>query len=161
MLTLNWSIIWVFVNIIVLFLFLKKFLFKPVTAMLEKRTQTIVQSLEDAEAQKVEAEKLKNEYNEELSRASAEATKIVNAAREQATLEYDLKMKELKEEAARIMEESNKNIELERKKSIQSAQAEIATIALLATSKIIGRNVDSDTNKQMLGDFMKEVGVAK
>lgn len=161
MLTLNWNIIWTFVNIIVLFLFLKKFLFGPVTEMMEKRTQAITDSLQDAEDKKSEALKLKNDYEEELNQAEGEVSQIIKEARERAALEYNKIMIEAKEEATRIIQDASKTIELERKKSIQDAQAEIAGIALLAASKVIGRNVDDNTNKQLLGDFIKEVGASK
>ncbi len=69
MLNLDSNIIWTFFNILVLFLFLKKFLFKPVTDMMDKRTQAITDSFKEAEDTKSEALKLKNEYEDELSHA--------------------------------------------------------------------------------------------
>ena len=44
-------------------------------------------------------------------------------------------MKEAKDEAARLIKEAQKTIELEHKKSMEGAQAEIAGIAMLAASK--------------------------
>ncbi|WFR59336.1 F0F1 ATP synthase subunit B [Anaerocolumna sp. AGMB13025] len=161
MLTLNWNIIWTFVNILILFFFLKKFLFKPVTEMIEKREELINNSLQNAEEVKSEAFKLKEEYEGELSHAGDEASKIINDAREKAALETNRQLKETREEAARILQEASKTIELERQKSIQNAQAEIAGIAMLAASKIINKNMDDDANKQFLGDFVKEVGASK
>ncbi len=161
MLVLNWNIIWTFVNIIVLFLFLKKFLFRPVTEMMEKRTQAIAESLQDAEDKKAEAYKLKEDYKEELSQAEAEASRIIKEAGDRAKLEYNRRMEEAQENAVKIMQEAGRAMELEKQKSMQEAQFEIAGIAMLAASKIIGKNVDDNTNKQFLGDFLKEVGAAK
>ncbi len=161
MLALDWNVIWTFVNILVLFAFLKKFLFKPVTEMMEKRTQAVEASLQEAEDTKSEAAKLKDEYETKLSRAEDEAVQIMNEAKEKAASEYNKQLKEAREEAARLMQEAGRTIELEKEKSIQNAQSEIAGIAMLAASKIIGRNMDNDINKQLLGDFVKEVGAAK
>lgn len=161
MLNLDWNIIWTIVNILILFLFLKKFLFKPVTEMMEKRQQLIENSFKEAEDKKAEAQELKNQYELELSHASEEAAKILNEAREKAAQETNRQLREAKEEANKIILEANKTIELERQKTLQNAQAEIAGIAMLAASKIIGKNVDDDTNKQLLGDFIKEVGASK
>lgn len=161
MLNLDWNIIWTFVNILILFFFLKKFLFKPVTDMMEKRQQLIEGSLQNAEDIKAEALELKGQYELELSHAGEEALKIVNEAREKAVQEKNRQLKETREEAARILQEASKSIEVEKQKSIQNAQAEIAGIAMLAASKIIGKNMDEDTNKQFLGDFIKEVGASK
>lgn len=161
MLTLDRNIIWTVVNILILFFFLKKFLFKPVTEMMEKRQQVIEDSLQNAEDTKLEALKLKSEYEEELNQADEEAVQIIKEARERAAIEFNKQVKESREEAARILQEASKTIELERQKSIKTAQSEIAGIAMLAASKIIGKNMDEDTNKQFLGDFLKEVGAAK
>lgn len=161
MLVLNWHIVWTFVNIIVLFIFLKKFLFGPVTEMMEKRTKAIEDSIQEAETKKTDAMKLKQDYEEELNQAEKEASRIMKEAKERAAVEYNKQLLVAKEEAAKIIQDANKTIEMERKKSIQNAQSEIAGIALLAASKVIGKNVDDNSNKQLLGDFIKEVGAAK
>ena len=161
LLALNWNIIYIFINIIVLFLFLKKFLFGPVTEIMEKRTQSIADSINDAEAKKEEAYKLRKDYEDELNKAGRESIRIIKDARDRAELEYNRTINEAKEEAAKIIQEANKSIELERNRAILSAQAEIASIALLAASKVIGKNVDDSMNKQYLGNFIKEVGASK
>lgn len=161
MLKIDWNIIWTIVNVIVLFLFFKKFLFGPVNAMMDKRSKMIEDSLDNAKAKVQEAQALQSEYLAHLDHADMEADKIIKAARNQAEIEYNQKMKDLEEETARIKTEANKAIALERQKQLQSAQEEIAAIAILATTKIIQKNVDANTNKQMIGDFIKEVGVSK
>lgn len=161
MLSLDWSIIWTIVNILVLFLFLKKFLFKPVTEMMEKRKNTIETSLQEAEDTKSEALKMKTDYEKQLSLAKEDASLILKESRERAAREFNEQIKESKEMAAKIVQEASVAIELEKRKSLQEAQAEIATIALLAASKVIEKNVDDNTNKQMLNSFLNEVGAAK
>ena len=161
MLTLDWHIIWNIVNILVLFLFMKKFLFKPVTAMMEKRTQTIQDSFDEAEAKKAEADRLKEQYEAEISTANAEAKRIIQASREKANQEYYKRLEELEDEKAKMIKEATAEIELERQNSIREAQQEIATMAVLAASRIIGKNIDINDNKQLFGDFVKEVGASK
>lgn len=161
MLNFDLSIIWTFVNIIILFLFLKKFLFKPVNEILERRRTMIQEALQDAESKKSLATKLKQDYEEELKAAGEQATAILKEARSKAEQEYNRIMQEAKEEAARVMAEADKAIELERVKAMDRAQSEIAGVALLAASKLINRNVDDDINKQFLGEFLKEVGAAE
>lgn len=161
MLKFDLSIIWTFVNIIVLFLFLKKFLFKPVNEIIERRRNAIMGSLQDAEDRRTEAHQLKGHYEEELKVAGEQASVIVREARERAELEYNKILQDAKTEAARIMTDAEKSIELERVKAMEKAQAEIAGIALLAASKLINKNVDDNDNRQFLGDFLKEVGAAE
>ncbi|WP_312047921.1 F0F1 ATP synthase subunit B [Anaerotignum sp.] len=149
------------INILVLFLFLKVFLFQRVGAVIEKRQRTIESSLQDADLKKSEAYQLKQDYENDIKEAGNQAGIILKEAKQRAEIEYVSIMKEAKKEAARTMEATRKAIELEREKSVEMAKTEIADVALLAASKLVGKNVDNDTNQQYLGDFLKEVGAAK
>lgn len=149
------------INILVLFLFLKVFLFQRVGAVIEERQRTIESSLQDADLRKTEAYQLKQDYENDLKQAGNQAGIILKEAKERAEIEYVTILSEAKKEAAKTMEESRKAIELERHKSVEMAKSEIAGVALLAASKVVGKNVDDDTNQQYLGDFLKEVGAAK
>ena len=48
-LNLNWQIIWVFVNLLILFLLMKKFLFGPITKMLDDRAKSVADTLDQAD----------------------------------------------------------------------------------------------------------------
>lgn len=48
-LNLNWEIIWVFVNLLILFLLMKKFLFGPITKLLDERAKGVADTLDQAE----------------------------------------------------------------------------------------------------------------
>ncbi len=155
------NIIFNMINIIVLFVFFRVFLFRPVNNIIESRKKVILDSLEDADHKKAEAYKLKSDYEAELKQAGNQAGNIIKEARERAEVEYNKILQEAKIESVKVMEEANRVIELERKKSMESAQAEIAGIAMLAAAKVIKKNVDDNTNKEFLDDFLKEVGAAK
>jgi F-type H+-transporting ATPase subunit b len=161
MIIIDSGIIFIIINLLVLFLFLKKFLFKPVMDVIEKRENTIAATLQDADNKKAEAYKLKNDYDEELKHADEHASAIIKEAKERANMEYTKKLQLAQEDATQVIVEANKQIELEKKKSMESAQAEIAGIAMLAASKILSKSVDESVNSQLLGDFLEEVGATK
>ena len=58
-LKLDWGIIWPIVNIVVFYLLLRKFLFGPVSEVMEKRKKMISSDLDDAAQTKAEAEEIK------------------------------------------------------------------------------------------------------
>lgn len=161
MLNLDWTIIWTFVNIIVLFAFFRVFLFRPVTKIMDARKQLIVDDLENAKVTKEQAEKLKDDYKIELQKADEKAADIIHRANERAVLEYDRQMDLAKEDANKLILNANKQIDLERKRSMQDAQSEIADIAILAAAKILGEQMDDKSNKRMMNDFIKEAGALK
>lgn len=160
-LSLNMNIVWTFVNILILFLFFRIFLFKPVNNILEQRQKLIEDDLQAAAKDKQEAAELKSEYQKVLDNAESKTVQIIKEAKDRAQIEYNKKVEASHAEAARIMEEANRSIELEKKKSMEEAQSEIAGIALLAAQKVIQKNVDAEDNKRLLGDFLKEAGASK
>ena len=79
-----WTILFSVINILVLFFFLKKFLFGRVNAMLEKRAQMVQADMDEAKQHAADAEKLKNAYEETLSGAKQEAKQIIATAEQNA-----------------------------------------------------------------------------
>lgn len=161
MLALNWNIIWTFVNLIVLFLLLKKFLFKPVSEIMEKRRKQIEDSLRYAEDRKTEAEELKNQYERALINAKNDAVEIINSAKEKAGSEYDLILKSADIDAEKLIKDVRQTIEIEKAKSVAEIKSQIAGLALMAAEKVAGKNVDSETNNKIVDDFIAEAGGLK
>ncbi len=161
MLNLDWSIVWVIINLLVLFLLLKKFLFKPVTAMMDKREEMIKNNISDAEKQKDDAYKLKSEYEETLKTAHQKAVDITNAAKVHASKECDLMVENARAESARILRDAEKSAESEKVKVMNDAKYEIADLALLAAAKVINKNLDSQKDKELAQSFLSEVGDSK
>lgn len=161
MLKVDWNLVFNIINVIVLYLLMKRYLFGPVTAIMEKRANAIKDSLAEAENKNDEALKLKQEYEEALKSADEKSVDIIKEAKQRALEEHDRQIKVTKEETVRMIEDANKAIELEAKKSMQNIQSEIANIAMLAATKVIQKNVDDNTNKQIIDDFLSEEGAAK
>ena len=155
-LKLDWGIIWPIVNIVVFYLLLRKFLFGPVAAIMEKRKEMISKDLMDAKAAKEEAAQIKSEYEESLRKAKDEAGQIISDARERAKNEYQEKANE---EAVQIRQNAQKDIEAEKQQAIAGLQSEIAGIALMAAAKVVEKETGSEENEKILDDFLKEAGV--
>lgn len=161
MLVLDWNIIWTIVNIMILYLLMKKFLFGPITEIMDKRKKAIVDSFETAKSRNEEAEHLKVQYQEALSHAKAEAEEIVKEARERANDVYNRTVKAAEQEAIKVIENANQAIEMERKKTIESIESEIIGLTMAAASKVLEKNINEDTNRQLVDEFLAEVGAAK
>ena len=89
MIKVDLSLLWTIINLVVFYLLLKKFLFKPVMGIMEKREQMIADGLKNASDRQEEAESLKKEYESALSGAKEESVKIVENARVEAKRQSD------------------------------------------------------------------------
>ncbi|NCB64175.1 MAG: ATP synthase F0 subunit B [Clostridia bacterium] len=155
-----WNIIWTIVNLLVLFLLLKKFLFGPVTKIMEERTKAITDSIQGAENKNRAAEAKGAEYDARLEAASAEAARIVAEARNRAQREYDVTLKAAGEDAQKVLADARAQIELDREKMLAGVRANMAELVLLTAAKISEKKMDADADRALVDSFLAEVGGA-
>lgn len=151
-----WSIFWAVLNILILFILLRIFLFKPINKMLDDRTQSIQKDIDDAEQAKREAEELRRQYADSISEAKEEAGNILRKAHDEAEAERAEIIRKSHEEADGIVNAAGETIENERKRVIQQAHAQIADLAIEAASKVVSANLDDEKNRKLVDDFLSE-----
>lgn len=162
MLDINiWNFIWSAVNLILLFILLKIFLFKPIGKIMDERTRAIQDDIDAAKKSKEEAEALKQEYAENISQAKEKAQEIIMKAHEDAESEKNAIIRKSQEEADQLITDAGVTIENERKRVLAQAQTQIADLAIEAASKIIGENLDDDKNRRLVDKFLSEEGDSK
>lgn len=155
MLDINiWNFIWSAVNLILLFILLKIFLFKPIGKIMDERTRSIQDEIDSAKKSREEAEALKKEYAESIGEAKEKAQEIIMKAHEDAESEKTAILKKSQEEADQLINDAGKTIENERKRVLAQAQTQIADLAIEAASKIIGENLDDDKNRRIVDEFL-------
>lgn len=158
MLNLDWNIVWTIVNILVLFLLLKHFLFKPITEMMESRTAEIENNLKDAEDQKQKASELTAQYEEKLQGAHAEAAQIVSEARQRGQREYDAILKTAGQDAQKVQERARADMEREREEMLRGVQENVTELVLLTASKLSQKELDEESDRKLVDSFLSEAG---
>ena len=159
MLHVDPNIFWTVVNLLILFILLRIFLFKPVLGMIEKRKAAIEGTLSDADQKNAAAQALKQQYESSLKDAKQESFQIVSDAKDRAQVQYNQIID--KADASQIVRQANAAAEADREKILKDAQSELASVALAAASKLLGTTVDAKANKAMLDAFLAEAGDAK
>ncbi|WP_294751274.1 ATP synthase F0 subunit B, partial [uncultured Ruminococcus sp.] len=64
-----WSIFEAVANVLILFVLLRIFLFKPLNKIRDERTRIVQDNLDSAEKAKTEAEELRQQYEDSISEA--------------------------------------------------------------------------------------------
>ena len=152
------TILFTIVNLLILFLLMKKFLFARVNAVLEQRAALVKQEISSAEDNNHQAQELKAQYEGKLTDARHEAAKIVADAQNRAQRVYEGKMAEAETDAKRLRSEAEAQILTERDAMLRGARNEVASLALLAAAKVAQRSMDSDDDKALVDTFLSEVG---
>ncbi|MCD8218807.1 MAG: F0F1 ATP synthase subunit B [Ruminococcus sp.] len=156
-----WTILFSVINILVLFFFLKKFLFGRVNAMLEKRAQMVQDDLDQAKQSAADAAALKSDYEQTLVGAKQEVRDILSAAEQRSRAQSNEITMQARQQADAILREAQKEIERERQRTLDGIQGEIADLALAAASKLMEQQVNDETNRALVNEFLTEEGVGE
>lgn len=148
------------INLLILYMIYKRFVFKPVTEFMENRTRSIRESIEEAERNKLEAAGLKKTYEDHISEIEEEAQRVLGEARADAYKEVNSIIEAAKLEAESIKAAARKEMEQERVQMLKEIRSEVAELALAAASKVIEANMDTPVNRVIVDRFINEAGAA-
>lgn len=147
-------------NLLILFFGLKKILFKPVTNFIDNRNNKIEEAINSANLLKEEVEGMKQEYADKLKGAGEEGKKIIAEQRAIALAEYNDTLNTAKNDAKTIIDSARREIEVEKDKALSSLKKEVSGLVINASEKLIKKNMDTETNKKLISDFLEDSGVA-
>ena len=144
-------------NFLLLVYLLKKFAWGPVIGALEKREAQIENDKQTAAQARESAEKLKQELDARLAQITDEAAKKMAAAVKTGETQRDQLLAEAKVQADRLVEQAKAQIEAEKNKALADVRGEIASISLLAASRVVERQVTDATANQIVDSVLEEV----
>ena len=153
-----WTMIFAWINLLILYFILKKLLFKPVKAMIDSRQKEVDDMYSDAENAKIAASEMKSEYEEKLNRANEESEEIIRRATRKAMLREEEILKAADEEARRAIERAKEQAELEKKRALNEIKDEVSDIAIGIASAVIERDVSADEHRELIDEFIRNMG---
>ena len=153
-----WTIIFAWCNLLILYLVLRKLLFKPIKNMIDSRQQEIDDMYSDAEKSRTDAEAMKAEYAERLEGAQAESEEILRTAQRRAELKEEEILRGANAEAARVLERAEEQIELEKKRAINEVKDQVSELAIEIAGAVIGRDVSENEHSDMIDEFIAGLG---
>jgi F-type H+-transporting ATPase subunit b len=149
--------IWTILTFLVLVALLARFAWRPLLEALDRRQAAIAKSLEDAQRARQELERLQRESAEMMRQARVEADAIVSRSRSDAeVLREELKQKS-RAEAAAIVKNAEKQIQLETARAIQQIRNETIDLSVAIASKILRRQVSKEDHEGLIEETLKQV----
>lgn len=149
-----WSLLFTWINLLILVLLMKRFLYKPVKKMLEARKKEVEQTYKEADDAKQSALSMQQEYEAHLKNAKEEANELVRAATRKAQLRGEEIMAEAHEKSASMLKRAEEQIENEKKQAVNEIKNEISDMALLAAEKVIGKELDKTEHERLIEEFI-------
>ena len=153
-----WHIVISLANLVILFLILKKLLFKPVKKIVDKRQKELEAEYCKAEKIQAEADAIKAEWEGKMATAGAEADKIISDAVERADSRNEVMLYESREKADQIIRKAKADIERERKDARETIKKEIVDVSQALSEQIIGREINMDDHRDLIDRAIDRIG---
>lgn len=153
-----WQMLISLLNLLILFLIIKKFLFKPVKQVMAQRQQEIDDRYAAAEQAERQAEDSRVRWEETLSHADEQANTILQDATDHAKHRGDQMIAEAKERAESIVRVAQSEAELERKKATEGIKREIVEVSGALAEKMLEREINKNDHRVLIDSFIEEIG---
>ncbi len=145
------------VNFVILFLVLKKFLYKPLINLMNKRREKIIDGLEKAEKGEEEFKKIQEIREKELAKIQKEAETIIVKAKEIGDEKQQEILKEAEGKTRKIIDEAKGRIEIEKEKMLKEVRQDIANLVVNATEKVLKEKIDEKKEGKLINEVIDKL----
>ena len=156
----GWTFVAQICNLMIQLVIFKKLLLNPVKKVIAERKAKADSQIADAQKLRTEAEAMKAEYEQNLQNARTEANQIVAAAQKTAAARSEELLGEARAQAATLKQKAEADIAQERKKAVNEVKDEIGGMAMEIASKVVEREIHEEDHRDLIDEFIKNVGEA-
>ncbi len=146
------------VAFLILMWLLGKYALKPTMKVMDKRQEYIQTQISSAEEANKEAARLVEEQGRVLAAARQESHDILERAKQQKEREGELIIKAAQENVERLMKEARAEIENEKNKAVAALRSQVSAMSVMIASKIIEKQVDEKSQKELIEQYLNQVG---
>lgn len=158
MIQINLNLVFTIINLLVLYMLMKKFLFGPVIRIMDQRQQMLDRQLEEAQKTEDKANELQKKYEDALKSAREESLRIVEQAKLEAKSQAENTARKAREQADQIVLKAQAEIRMEQENAMRQMQGEIGRLAMEAADKIIGDRAGAQTDSSIYDEFIEKAG---
>ena len=153
-----WQILISLANLTILYVVIKKILYKPVKVVIEGRKEAIAKSYADAEKAQNEANASRDEYAAKLATAHTTADEIIHDATVVANRRGEKIVADAHQKAEEIVKQGELEASMEKKKAMESIRRDITDVSAAMTEKLLKREMNEADHRGMIDEFLKGVG---
>ena len=144
------------VGFTVIAVFLRMFLYGPITRMLDQRADRIRESLAAADKARDEAASSAERVEQELANARREGQNLIAEARDAASRLRDQEVERTQAQIEEMLERAREEIRRERQSAVEEVRSEFAGIAILAAERIVEQSLDEDSHRELIDQVLAE-----
>jgi F-type H+-transporting ATPase subunit b len=153
-----WNILISLLNLLLIYLIIKKFLFKRVQNVMNERQSQVEKIYSDADESRNTANKMKQEYEQHLADARQEADAMIKNATQAAQRKSDEIVAEANNQASHVKQKAEAEIEQQKKQMLKDVRNEISGLAVDIASKVVEREISQKDYDGFVDEFIQNVG---
>lgn len=149
-----WQMVISLCNLVILFLILKKFLYKPVKKVLAQRQAAVDEQYAAARQAEEAAAAEKAAWEEKMQTAQDEADALIQAATVTAGRRGEEIVAQAQEKADRLVRQAQADAQLEMEKAQSAVKQEIVDISALLAEKMLQREIKTADHRTLIDAFI-------
>ncbi len=161
MLSVNMSIVYTIINLLILYAFFRKFLFGRVDKILKERKEQIEGANAQLDAEIVKAKAEKEKYETDVKSLEAEKDNTLAEWRGRGFEEYNRIVAEAKVEAGKIIADARKDADNEAQITREKNQEALKELVIDAASRISARSADQKSDSALYDEFIRELNASE
>ena len=152
------AFIWYSLNFVILLLVLQRFLYRPILGAMQTRETRIRESIENAEQVKQQVARAQQDYEARISEARQEAARIVAQANERAGVSAQEIIAQAQAEAQRIQLEAREQAQQEREQLLRGLQAQLSNLVIQTASSVVGQELKGNGHDRLIQQSLADLG---
>lgn len=141
-------------SLLIIYVIVKKLLYKPIAAAMQKRQEAISARLSESEGERAKAAELLAEAQKQLEDARAQAATTVAEAAERARRESERLISQAEEEIKAKRERATLELVRERQAMLSSLRTELSGLASAVAAQLIDAPVDEAKSQRLVDDWI-------
>ncbi|HOA43066.1 MAG TPA: F0F1 ATP synthase subunit B [Bacillota bacterium] len=154
----NWTMLFIWMTVLVLYLILKRFFFEKIHNFMEARANQVKESFENADRVNAMAEEKLQAYNQKLAEIEAEGQNIIREARKKADMQAKQILEDANKRANEMIRQAEEEIEKKQLQAIVEMKSQIAELAMLAAEKVLEQQLNVYGQDALVDQIIEEVG---
>jgi F-type H+-transporting ATPase subunit b len=152
--------IWTLVIFGITLFILRRYVFGPVGAAIEKRRADIAASIEEAERSRDEATSLLEDYKTRLAEARKEADKLREQGRKDGERQGAELVTQAQGQRDRVLADAEVQIEAQTRAAAGGLRDDVVSLALLAAEKVSRQSLSDDDHRRLIEQAIDEADLS-
>ncbi|AEB73121.1 F0F1 ATP synthase subunit B [Lentilactobacillus buchneri] len=155
------DMLFVMITFLVLMWLVKIVAWKPITKMMQDRSDKIVNDIDSAKESRTKAAELAQKRQAELDKTRDDANTIINTAKQNGQRQQEQIVEDARNEASNLKSSAEKDIEQERQEALANSRKDVASLSVEIASKIISKELNEDDQKGLVDSYIEGLGKQK